>query len=226
MSAPSHDTLFPVTLTMGFIPTPLFAPFYVPAKKGYYAAEGLEVEFRYGIEEQILDALGRGEIHFTVSKCNNILKARDRGWRVKLVWNWYVRDFACILSPKEKGILEPKDLIGRTIGVPSHEGSEYFAYKAILHVAGIDEKEIPQKLVGWQQVEALAAGEVDAILGSWIHEGVILEHKGYELNIIHVLDYMKPVQIKVAHSQCLETGIRQRASSRMALMWPEGTPRR
>jgi NitT/TauT family transport system substrate-binding protein len=193
MSAPPHDAPFPVILAMGFIPTVLFAPFYVPAKKGYYAAEGLEVEFRYGIEEEILDALNRGEIHFTVSKCNNVLKARDRGGRVKLVWNWYVRDFACILSAKEKGILKPDDLIGKTIGVPSFEGSEYFAYRAILHVTGIDESQIPQKLVGWRQVEAIEAGEVDAILGSWIHEGVMLEHKGYTLNIIHVLDYMQMV---------------------------------
>lgn len=193
MASASVDAATPVILTMGFIPTVLFAPFYLPAQKGYYAAEGLEVSFQYGIEEQILDALGRGEVHFTVSKCNNVLKARDRGCQVKLVWNWYVRDFACILSVKEKGIREPKDLIGKTIGVPSYEGSEYFAYRAILHVAGIREEDIPQKQVGWRQVEAIESGEVDAILGSWIHEGVMLEQKGSQLNIIHVLDYMKMV---------------------------------
>ncbi len=193
MIAQPHKDSFPVTLAMGFIPTPLFAPFYVAAKKGYYSSEGVEVSFQYGREEDILNKLSQGEIQFTVSKCNNVLKARDRGLPVKLVWNWYVRDFACILSPKEKGISTPKDLIGKTLGVPSHEGSEYFAYRAILHVAGIDEKQIPQKLVGWKQVEAVEAGEVDAILGSWIHEGVMLEHRGYELNIIHVLDYMQMV---------------------------------
>ena len=53
MTQAPASTVIPVILTMGFIPTTLFAPFYVPAKKGYYAAEGLEVSFRYGRQREL-----------------------------------------------------------------------------------------------------------------------------------------------------------------------------
>lgn len=186
---------------MGYIPTVLYAPFYLATKRGYFAEEGLTVQFDYGFERDGLELVSKNEIAFAIAKSNQVLLARAHGWPVVFVWNWYWRDFTAILSLKETGIETPHDLVGRRVGIPGHGASDYFAYRAILYSAGVDPAGVQEEIIGWTQVEALAERRVDAVVGALIREGVLLQRQGYALNALPVADFLDIVGAGVVTSE-------------------------
>lgn len=190
-----------LTVSMGYVPTVLYAPFYLATRHGYFAQEGLTAEFDYGFERDGLEAVGRGDIDFAIAKSNQVLLARARGWPVVLVWNWYWRDFTAIISLKETGIDTPEDLLGMKVGIPGHGASDYFAYQAILHSARIDPSHIQEEIIGWTQVKALAERRVDAVVGALIREGVLLERMGFTINVLPVADFLDIVGAGVVASE-------------------------
>jgi NitT/TauT family transport system substrate-binding protein len=186
---------------MGYIPTVLYAPFYMATRRGYFADAGLDVHFDYGFERDGLEQVSKNEIAFAIAKSNQVLLARAQDWPVVLVWNWYWRDFTAIIALQESGIVTPQDLIGRTVGIPGRGGSDYFVYHAILHAAGVDPAMIREEMIGWTQVEALAEKRVDAVVGALIREGVLLRRKGYALNVMPVADFLDIVGAGIVTSQ-------------------------
>ena len=51
---------------MGFIPNVQFAPFYVAEAKGYFEEEGLQIEFNYGTEDDLLKLIGTDKLGRTL----------------------------------------------------------------------------------------------------------------------------------------------------------------
>ncbi len=203
MNKLSSTKLKSITVSMGYIPTVLYAPFYLATKHGYFAKEGLNVQFDYGFERDGLELVSQDEIAFAIAKSNQVLLARSQGWPVVLVWNWYWRDFTAIISLKETGIETPQDLVGRKVGIPGRGASDYFAYRAILHAAGVDPAKVEEEIIGWTQVEALAERRVDAVVGALIREGVLLQRMSHELNQLPVADFLDIVGAGVVTSERL-----------------------
>ena len=80
-----------VVLALGYIPSVQFAPFYVAKDKGFFAEEGLEVEFRHGFETDFLKLVAAGEIPFVIASGEEVILGRARGLPVTYVAQWYSR---------------------------------------------------------------------------------------------------------------------------------------
>ncbi|HID87144.1 MAG TPA: hypothetical protein EYP55_07160 [Anaerolineae bacterium] len=198
--SPSQPTATPtlpapeeITLAMGYIPNVQFAPFYVAVEKGYFAEEGLAVQFDYGWETDLLKLVGTDELQFAVASGDQVILARSQGLPVVYVFNWYRRFPVCVVSLAEKGIEVPQDLAGRTVGIPAMYGASYIGWRALLDAVGMDETAVNLQAIGYTQVASLIEGLVDAAVCYAMNEPVQLREQGYKVNVIYVADYVNLV---------------------------------
>lgn len=181
-------TLTPVVLSMGFVPNVQFAPFYVAVERGYFADEGLEVEFDYGMEHDLLQLAGTNRRQFVVGSGDQVILARAEGLPVVYVMNWYRRFPIVVFSLQD--LETPEELIGKKIGLPGLFGASYVGWQALLYAAGIDPAKVQVETIGFTQAEAVAAGQVDAAVGYAMNEPIRLQQEGHEPHVIAVADYI------------------------------------
>jgi NitT/TauT family transport system substrate-binding protein len=179
-----------VVLGMGYIPSVQFAPLYVAQDKGYYAAEGLDVEFNFGFEADLMKLVGTDKLQFVIGSGDQVVLARSQGLPVVYVMQWYRRFPVAVFALKEKGLDSPKKLEGHTVGISMLSGASYVAWKALVYAAGIDESKVSLQTIGFTQAAAVSEGQVDAALGYIANDPVQLRMANKEVDVIQVSDYI------------------------------------
>ena len=187
--SPSPEPIETIRLPMGYVANVQFAPWYVAVERGYFAAEGFEVEFDYSWETDGVRLVGAGELPFAVASGDQVLLARAQGLPVVTVVNWYRRFPVGVAALAESGIREPADLVGRRVGIPETFGASYIGWRALVAAAGLPEEEIHLEVIGYTQVANLVEGRVDAAVVYANNEPIQLEQAGYEVALIPVADY-------------------------------------
>jgi NitT/TauT family transport system substrate-binding protein len=178
-----------IKLPMGYIPNIQYAPFYVAVEKGYFAEEGILIEFDYSFETDGVALTGAGELPFAVASGEQVLLARSQGLPVVYAFAWYQQFPISVISAPELNINEPADLRGKKIGLPGLFGANYIAAQALLFSAGVDPSEVTFDAIGFNQVEAYASGNSDVVVGYTANEPIVLASQGFELNELRVADY-------------------------------------
>ncbi|MCC6188064.1 MAG: ABC transporter substrate-binding protein [Anaerolineales bacterium] len=176
-------------LPMGYIPSVQYASFYVADAKGYFADEGLALEYDYLFETNGVQLVGSGELPFAVVSGEQVLLARAQSLPVRYVMAWFQEFPVAVIAKREAGISAPADLVGKTVGVPALEGASYIGLLAMLDGAGVDVEDLTLQNVGFNQVAALEAGQVDAVVVYANNEPIRLAAQGMQLNTIKVSDY-------------------------------------
>lgn len=178
-----------IKLPMGYIPNIQYAPFYVAVEKGYFAEEGIIIEFDYSFETDGVALTGADEIPFAVASGEQVLLARSQGLPVVYAFAWYQQFPISIISAPELNINEPADLRGKKVGLPGLFGANYIGAQALLFSAGVDPSEVTFDAIGFNQVEAYASGNSDIVVGYAANEPIVLASQGFELNELRVADY-------------------------------------
>jgi NitT/TauT family transport system substrate-binding protein len=175
---------------MGYIPNIQYAPFYVTIEKGYFAEEGIEIEFDYSFETDGVALTGAGEIPFAVASGEQVLLARSQGLPVVYAFAWYQQFPISVISAPELNINEPADLRGKKIGLPGLFGANFIGLEALLFSAGVDPSEVQMDAIGFNQVEAYASGNSDIVVGYAANEPIVLASQGFDLTELRVADYV------------------------------------
>lgn len=180
-----------IRLPLGYIPNIQFAPLYVAVEKGYFREAGIEVEFDYRFETNGVALVGAGELPFAVVSGEQVLLARAQGLPVTYVAAWYQQYPVSVVAKSELGIVIPQDLAGRRVGLPGLFGANYVGLRALLFDAEMIESDVTLESIGFNQVELMAAGKQDVIVGYAANEPVQLRAQGIAVTEIRVADYVE-----------------------------------
>lgn len=143
-----------------------YAPFYVGKEKGFYRAEGIELELLVIRTSIAIVAMNNGDVDF-MSPLGSALRATLKGFPLKVLfvlqskppWSIFVR-------PEIRSL---NDLPGKLIGGAEPESSKTVATRMALQRKGIDPAKITFRFIAGDQAQyaTLRANQLDgAVLSS------------------------------------------------------------
>jgi len=182
-------TLTKISLPMGYIPNIQFAPFYVAVEKGYFKDAGIDLEFDYKFETDGVALVGAGQLPFAVVSGEQVLLARAKELPVTYVAAWYQQYPVSIVAKSELGIVVPQDLKGKKIGIPGLFGASYVGLRALLNAGKLSESDVTLDAIGFNQVDLMAAGQQDIVVGYTGNEPIQLRARGIAVTEMRVADY-------------------------------------
>ncbi len=177
-SQAGHTPVGPLEkVTIAYSATPDAALAHVAEAKGYYLEEGLEATSqRHPYGKIALDAVLDGRADIATVAETPVMFAIMNGKKAAIIATIQTssRNNA-ILARRDRGILTPRDLKGRTIAVTFSTSLDFFM-DAFLIVQGISRENVTVvNMTREKSMESLERGDVDAI-SAWSYD-VIREQK-------------------------------------------------
>ncbi len=151
---------------------PAFGPWMLAQARGYYAQEGLKVNFvsaKGGVD--VAKQIGAGNALVGGAIGDTPIIARAQGVPVKAVAVLGGRSLTQLVVHDGKGINGPKDLKGRTITTMAYQDTTFYSLLGMLATAGLTKNDVDAQAAGpagvWQ---LFAAGKADAMAAvpDWI----------------------------------------------------------
>lgn len=140
------------------------APYFVAQKMGWYTEEGLEVDIMLGQGSGFsIQSVDTGKADFAIADTPVGITGRAQGAKVKVVSMLFARSPNCMHFWKDSGIKEPKDLVGKTVGVPATDAQKVM-FPAFAKLIGIDPATVKfVSIAPAAKTAALATRQVDVI---------------------------------------------------------------
>jgi len=191
--APTASGLTHVQVALGFVPSVQSAPFYVAQDRGYYAAEGLDVEFKYGTIQDVLTLVSRGDIAFASASGDSLMPQRQQGVAVTYIMTFWTKNpigALAIAGNNNPPLKTPADLKGKNVGVSAPNSSTDFGLKALLKSANLTEDDVHLVAIGTTEVEALIQKRIDAAMTFLPNEAAQMKSLGMPTETIAVAEYL------------------------------------
>lgn len=187
---PATGQLEKVAVGLGYIPSVQFAPFYVAQQKGFFAEQGLDVQFQHGFETDFLKLVALDEIPFAVGSGDQVILARAQDLPLTYVAAWYRKFPVVVFALHRAGLSQPAALEGHRVGIPGLFGASLVAWKALVYATGLDESTVALDSIGFSQAAAVSEGRVDAAIDYIVNGPVQLQAAGESVDVIAVSDYI------------------------------------
>jgi NitT/TauT family transport system substrate-binding protein len=177
------------TIGLSYIPNVQFSPFYVAETDGAFTAAGVKPTLRHhGESEDLFSAMLAGQEQFVVAGGDELMQARDKGMDLVAVASYYRAYPVEVIVPANSSIKSLTDLKGRTIGLPGKYGESWFALLVALRSAGLTEADVKIQEIGYNQIQALSQGQVDAVIGFSNNDAVRFQQQGFATRSLAVAD--------------------------------------
>src|SRR5258707_2314806 len=159
----------------------------LPKDKGYFKTEGMDVTVDDAASPlEPITRVASGSYDMAFADINALIRYRDQNPSapVKAVFIVYNKPPYAIVARKSRGITEPSQLEGKKLGAPP-AGSTIAQWPLFAKLNGIDLSKVTIENIGIPvRAPMLAAGQIDAALGSSFRLYVDLKDRGVPLDDI------------------------------------------
>lgn len=182
-----------ISVALDWYPWANHTGLYLARDRGYYRAEGLEVELYVPANpEDGLKLVAAGKDTFGISYQTDVLLARGEGVPVTSIAAMVQVPLNSIMSLKTSNITRPKHLEGKKIGSAGLPSDDALLATMLAH-DGADPAKVEVINVGFDLMPALLGKRVDAVIGAyWVHESILAELQGQPVNVMRVEEYGVP----------------------------------
>ena len=183
-----------VTIGLTYIPNVQFAPVYVADAQGVYNDAGVTATVRHhGSDEGLFTALLAGQEDVVIASGDEAVVAASQGLDLVSIGQYYASYPGTVIVPADSPIATLADLKGKTIGIPGEYGSSYYATLAAIKAGGLQTSDVTISSIGYTQQAALAAGQVDAVVGFTNNDAVQMRLSGLDIREIPLDDGSTPL---------------------------------
>jgi NitT/TauT family transport system substrate-binding protein len=154
---------------LGTLPIVDVAPVHIALQKGYFKAEGLDVELT-GLQGGAagIPLLSTGELDFSFGNYVSFIAAQTKGdAKLKLVADGFQAgpQTFVVVAPGDSSITEPADLAGRTVAVNSLGNVVELVTRSVLKANDIDPNKVTFRQMPFPEMQAaLKSKQIDAAI--------------------------------------------------------------
>jgi len=178
------------TLRLNWLIYGFHAPFYLGIDKGYYQAEGIDLEIGEGKgSASAVQVVGAKGDTFGLSDGASIINGIAKGARIKAVMGIMNTTPFAIIAREDSGIRTIKDIEGKTIAATAGEAG-LTIMPALVKANKLDEGKLNfLRVDGATKLVATLEKKADGLLGGSENQSLILEQKGLKVVVLNYADY-------------------------------------
>lgn len=180
------------TLVLDFVPNAVHAGIYRAVAAGYYEQNNLDLEIIEPTSTaDTLKLIDAGKADFGIADAIDVAGQIDAGADAQGILALVQRPLGGLVALQSSGITDPRQLEGRKVGVTGVPSDEVILDTVMRHAGG-DPAKADKVTIGFNGVQNLAGGSIDAFTGYWPADGVQVEVGGDPTTIFAFDEYGGP----------------------------------
>jgi len=167
-----------VSLILDFVPGGVHAGIYSAEAEGYFDDVNIDIDIQAPTSSaDTLRLVLAGQSTIGIAPIADVASLRAQGEDIQIFMALEQVPLAALMSTEAIGITDPSQLSNGTVGVTGVPSDEAIA-KVILQTSGVDPSTVDFITIGFDAVGNLIGQTVDAAIGFWSAEAVVLELEG------------------------------------------------
>lgn len=172
------STLTPISYQLGWITNTEFAGTYLAQAHGYFKSGGLNVSLLPGGSDPVEPIVASGKALVGDSNADTVSAAVAAGADLKIIGARYQINPFCIISSAKSPIKDPKELIGKTVGVNTYNLTAWNVFLALNNIKSTQVHTVDE---GYSLGPTpLENGQVQAWMGFSTNEPGVLSLAGFK----------------------------------------------
>jgi NitT/TauT family transport system substrate-binding protein len=184
---PAPPPLEPVSLQLQWVTQAQFAGYYVALDKGWYLEEGIDLTIHPGGPDLApVDLVASGTHDFGTTLLADLSVAIQQNKPVVSIGQIQQANGLLLIAKQSSGIKEPKDFVGKRIGV--WLGAWEAQFNALVAQEGIAPDDFELMSQGWS-MDPFLGGDLDVASAMIYNEYHVVLESGVKPDEINIIDY-------------------------------------